>query len=58
MSDGDGALNEVEMLAGMISMAKGTRAFYDALIEEGFDAADAMKLSCAWVAGSIGGHKS
>lgn len=55
--DGEQAMNEIEMRNGMRGIAIGAKAFYDALLEEGFDETDALKLTAAWLAGSAGGYR-
>jgi hypothetical protein len=48
-------LDAVEALNSMRNMASLIRAFYVGLVEEGFDAAEAMRLTVAWVVGAAGG---
>lgn len=57
MADEEDPMAWVEMLAAINSLAKGTREFYTALVESGFETAEAMKLTCAYVAGGVGGFR-
>ena len=46
-------MDQVEMLAGMESMARMTHVFYASLVEEGFMHSDAMALTKVWLAATM-----
>lgn len=53
----DDPLDEIEVLQGMRGMAKMTRALFEELVEQGFEAAEALKLTAAYLAGLAGGYR-
>lgn len=48
-------MDALEMANAMVGLAHGARAFYEALLDEKFEAADALRLTSAWIAGAAGG---
>lgn len=48
-------IDAVEMLASMASMAAVVAAFFRGLLEQGFDEAKALRLTCAYIHGMAGG---
>lgn len=48
-------MDAVEMANSMRNLATGARALYEQLLEEKFEAADALRLTSAWLAGIAGG---
>jgi hypothetical protein len=51
-------LDHLEMLNGFRNMAEGTRAIYISMIENGFEEAEAMRLTAAYLHGLAGGKLS
>jgi hypothetical protein len=51
-------MDSVETLNSMRNVATATKAFYDQLVDEGFEKADALRLTMAWVGGMAGGKIS
>lgn len=58
MTDGEDAMTEIEMRNGMRGIAVAAHAFYEGLVQQGFNESDALKLTSAWIAGSAGGYRS
>jgi hypothetical protein len=56
MTDQHPEMTKIEMVNALIGMAAGVRAFYEALLEEGFDHVDALKLTLQYVHGMVGGR--
>lgn len=48
-------MDAVEMVNTMVNLASGARAFFNQLVEEGFEKNDALRLTAAWIAGLSGG---
>lgn len=48
-------MDAIEIANAMRGLAHGVRAFYEGLIEEKFDQAEALRLTAAYVAGMAGG---
>lgn len=51
-------MDAVETINSMRNLASATKAFYDQLLVDGFDKADALRLTMAWVGGMAGGKIS
>lgn len=51
-------MDTVETLHAMQNLATGAKAFYDQLLIDGFEKADALRLTMAWVGGVAGGKIS
>ncbi len=50
-------MDSVELAHAMAGLAAGTRAFYLALLDEGFDATQALALTTTWLFGTAGGKQ-
>lgn len=51
-------MDDVELAHAMVGMAATSKQMYDSLVGEGFDKADALKLTAAFLHGAAGGKLS